>query len=108
MQHANRALYQASIWTTCLEAQQDHPTPEGFGWTRPASGVWKPVWTLLPEVAKACQELLKCGCKSQPLCTRRCKYKDAGLPCTSASVADYVILNINFIFKNLIFAICSL
>ena len=26
----------------------------------------------------------------------------------SASIVDYVILNINFIFENLIFAVCSL
>ena len=65
LQHANRALYQASIWTMCLQTQQNPPTPELFGWTN-EKGTWKPVWTHLPEVAKACQELLKCGCKALP------------------------------------------
>ena len=42
----------------------------------------KPVWTLLPEVARACQELLKCGCKSLSICSKKCKCRDAGLSCT--------------------------
>ena len=33
IEHTNRALYQASIWTTCLKTQQDPPNPQGFGWT---------------------------------------------------------------------------
>ena len=37
------------------------------------------MWTLLPEVARACQELLKCGCKSL---SKKCKCRDAGLSCT--------------------------
>ncbi len=31
------------------------------------------MWTLLPEVAKASRELAKCGCKAEPLCSRKCK-----------------------------------
>ena len=42
-----------------------------------------PVWTLLPEIAKASRDLLKCGCKAEPLCSRRCKCQGAGLPCTA-------------------------
>jgi hypothetical protein len=33
------------------------------------------VWTLLPEVARACQETLKCGCKALPLCSKKCNAK---------------------------------
>ncbi len=51
-------------------------TPEGYGWTLQEE-VWKPIWTLLPE------ELLKCGCKALPLCSRKCKCKDAGSSCTA-------------------------
>ncbi len=29
---------------------------------------WKPIWTLLPEAAKASRELIKCGCKAIPQC----------------------------------------
>ncbi len=67
-----------------LNNLQNVPSPaEGYGWaleTEPE--VWKPVWTKLPEVAKASQELLKCGCKALPLCSRKCKCKDVGLSCT--------------------------
>ena len=62
-------------------AQQNIPEPEKFGWIL-LEHAWKPVWTLLPEVARACQELLKCDCKSLPFCSKKCKCRDAGLSCT--------------------------
>ena len=37
------------------------------------------MWMLLPEVARACQELLKCGLS---FCSKKCKCRDAGLSCT--------------------------
>ena len=93
IQHTNWALYQASIWSTCLRTQQNIPTPEGFDCTQHDQS-WKPVWTLLPEVARACQELLKCGCKSFPFCSRKCKCRDAGLSCTAlATVVAHVTVN---------------
>ena len=55
-------------------------SPEGFGWRRD-EGSWMPVWTLLPEVAKASQDLIKCGCKIEPLCSRKCKCHKAGVLC---------------------------
>ncbi len=39
LHHANRALYQASIWTTCLQTQQNSPTPEVFGWINENGGL---------------------------------------------------------------------
>ncbi|KAG0721985.1 hypothetical protein GWK47_045320 [Chionoecetes opilio] len=33
LQHTKRAVYQAGIWTTCHQAQQQTPTAEGCGWT---------------------------------------------------------------------------
>ena len=36
---------------------------------------WKPVW-IIPEAAKACSELIKCGCKSQRGCFSLCMHKD--------------------------------
>jgi len=73
------------IWTTCLQEQQNLPQPGGFGWTRDDNSLWKPVWTLLPEVKKASRELLKCGCKAKPLCSIRYRCKGAGLSCTALS-----------------------
>jgi len=66
-----------------LQEQQNRPQPEGFGWTRDDNSLWKPVWTLLPEVAKASRELLKCGCKAKPLCSKRCRCEGAGLSCAA-------------------------
>ena len=40
--------------------QQNVRSPEGYGWIKSGEG-WMPVWTLLPEAAKASRELLKCG-----------------------------------------------
>ena len=52
LQHCNRALYQSSIWATSLQNQQNAPLPDRYGW-QIMNTVWVPVWTLLPEVAKA-------------------------------------------------------
>ena len=82
LQHANRSIYQASIWTTSMKTKHNIPIPKGFGWSKSARS-WEPLWTLLPEAAKACRELLKCGCKAQPLCTRKCRCQNAALSCTA-------------------------
>ena len=83
LQHSNRALYQASIWTICPREDTSIPLPEGFGWKRSEDSYWVPIWTLLPEIAKASRDLIKCSCKAEPLCSRRCKCQGAGLPCTA-------------------------
>ncbi|MCP4800131.1 MAG: hypothetical protein GY893_09330 [bacterium] len=44
-----------------LETLQNPPLPEGFGWTSDGERAWKPMWTHLPEAAKVCRELLRCG-----------------------------------------------
>ena len=80
--HVNRSLYQASIWLSCLESRQNVPSPEAFGWLK-AGDNWKPVWTTLPEAAKSCRELIRCGCKALPICMRNCVCKNHRLPCTS-------------------------
>jgi len=33
LQYLNRAVYQASIWTSADQPQQQTPSPEGWGWT---------------------------------------------------------------------------
>ena len=36
----------------------------------------------IPEAARVCTELIKCGCKSEKGCSTCCKYIKAGLTCT--------------------------
>ena len=46
LQHTRRAVYQVEIWTSSTQVQS-----------------WQPVWMTIPEVSKACSELIKCSCK---------------------------------------------
>ena len=80
LQHSNRAVYQSGIWSRSLKAMQSLPSPEN-GWIK-VTYLWTPLRTLLPEAAKVCREL-KCGCKVEPLCSRKCRCRDAGLSCTA-------------------------
>lgn len=81
LQHAKRAIFQCSIWTTSQHAIQNGPTPEGWGWTK-EDNAWKPLWMTITEAARACSELIKCGCKSKRGCSSHCKCNKAGLACT--------------------------
>ena len=38
------------------------------------------VWTTFSEASNACMALVKCGCKQK--CSKHCKCKKHGLPCT--------------------------
>lgn len=82
IQHTNRSLYQASIWLMSLHTKQNVPSPAGFGWTL-SENSWKPLWTTLPDATQDCMQLVKCGCKAMPLCSRRCTCRSTGLECTA-------------------------
>lgn len=81
-QHVKRAVYQAGhIWGQSLIGDPEVPSPDLWGWERVTDdSAWTPCWTTLPKAAKACQELLKCGCKKS--CSKRCKCVKANLECT--------------------------
>ncbi len=81
LQHCKRAIYQAGIWTTSDLAQQQTPSPEGWGWTLD-DDKWLPVWTTQPVASEACSKLVKCGCKSDKGCGPRCSCKKANWKCT--------------------------
>lgn len=80
-QHVRRAAYQAGhVWgQTCL-VQQNLPCPSDWGWQLGPGG-WVPIWSLLPEAAKACHELIHCKCKKA--CRGLCKCYRANLSCTA-------------------------
>ena len=68
-QHAKRSTYQAGhCWGN---------------WVKVANDMWAPLWMTIPQASQSCQELLKCGCKSERGCAGRCKCIKAELPCTA-------------------------
>ena len=80
LQHVKQSIHQAGVWTTSTSNQQTIPSPEEFSWTK-TSGTWMPVWMTLPEVSKACRELIKCCCKEN--CTNcTCAKAKAGIACS--------------------------
>lgn len=83
LQHSKRAVYQAGIWCTSENSQQNAPNPEDWGWTKKLNNEsWVPAWNTLPIASKACTELVKCNCKSQRGCTGKCACKNARWNCT--------------------------
>ena len=76
------ALQVGHVWGQSLEAEPDVPNPDDWGWTKSVDNEWKPLWSLLPEAAEACAELIKCSCKLERGCRGRCKCAKANLKCT--------------------------
>ena len=82
MKHTQRAAYQGGhVWGQSLITQQELVSPSEWGWMKDGE-MWCPVWSSMPEASKACQELIKCGCKPGRKC-RSCKCGKARLPCTN-------------------------
>ena len=81
-QHVKRAVYQAGhIWGQALTGKPQVPSPGSWGWEKVTDdSLWTPCWTTLPEASKACEELIKCGCKKS--CSQRCSCVKANLKCT--------------------------
>ena len=81
-QHTKRATYQGGhIWGQSHICCPDVPSPDSWGWKKGATQEWEPLWTLLPEAAISCSELLRCGCVKG--CRSRCKCVKANLKCTA-------------------------
>ena len=82
IEHTKRAAYQAGhCWGQVMVAAPELPSPSDWGWKRKDTGWWEANWTTLPEAAKACRELLHCGCKKG--CRGQCKCIKAALQCTA-------------------------
>ena len=78
LQHVKRAVYQVGIWTSSTNTQQTLPSPRDCAWMKePGTSTWVPVWMTIPEVSRACRELIKCCCKGA--CTT-CKCTKSNLP----------------------------
>lgn len=84
LQHTKRTVFLAGhVWAKCLELSPVFPLPSEWGWVRGPKQTWEPLWTTIPPASQSCQELVKCGCKSERGCTGRCKCARAELPCTA-------------------------
>ena len=90
---------QAGFLASSLQSIHDLLRADGFGWSK-VENTWQPVscvWKTLPEASKDCRMLLKCGWKSQHLCSRnRCR--KAGPPCTTLAIVRRARFDINNYF----------
>ena len=80
--HAKRTIFQSAVWSQCLQANQNLPSPQNFGWVATSDPIvkWQPLWMTQKEASKECREFIKCTCKAE-VCSR-CKCKVASLKCT--------------------------
>ena len=86
-QHIKRAAYQGGhIWGQTQKLAHVLLSPENWGWIKNADALYEPNWTTLPEAAKACYELICCGCKKG--CRGQCKCKRANLQCTALCACE--------------------
>ena len=84
LQHTKRSVYQAGYcWSNSLVPSIRLPCPSEWGWVKGSKELWEPLWLTIPQALQSCQQLLKCGCKSERGCTGRCKCVRAKLPCTA-------------------------
>jgi len=69
--NAKDALFKVVFGQPGAESIQNVPSPEHWGWKKENSSL-HPTWMTLPEAARACSELVKCGCKSKRGCSTWC------------------------------------
>lgn len=89
--HVKRAILQTMIWKQCLQREMEIPPFTSFGWKRSSSCGYEPLWTTIPEVTKACSELMCCHCKT--MCVRNCRCESNNRLCTSLLIAMDNALN---------------
>jgi len=83
-QRAKRSTYQAGhCWGNSVVPSPPFPCPSEWGWVKVSNDMWAPLWMTIPKASQSCQELLKCGCKSERGCAGRYKCVKAQLPCTA-------------------------
>src|SRR6218665_642352 len=86
--HLKRAFYQAGhVWSQALVPLPVLPNPEDWGWAL-CDGLWQPLWMTLPDAAKCCPELKRCGCGTG-CSTKRCRCFKDNLPCTVGCIEKF-------------------
>ncbi|RXN31429.1 hypothetical protein ROHU_004760 [Labeo rohita] len=80
VQHVKRSAFQAAcIWGQATVCKMQTESPANWGWQKDGQ-IWQVLWTTLPPIAQTCEQLTKCGCKTE--CQGRCKCYRFGLKCT--------------------------
>ena len=111
LQHAcKRATYQASIWTSSHNSQQNQSTPDSWGWNWDEHDkVWIPVWTTQPIASSACMEFVKCSCKSEKGCGTRCSCKKPVYRAlVYVNVTVYLKIQKTFLHRDYIYLFCKI
>ena len=80
LKHIERANYQTAVWSRCLTAHMNVPSPIGNGW-KLADGEIEIEWMTRPPAPESLLEYTDCKCKTGCL-TNRCSCKKASLKCT--------------------------
>ena len=84
LQYVKRVAYQAGhVWGQALLTDPVLPSPLEWGWIKTNTATWEPFWTALPEAAKSCKELNKCGCNQARICISSCKCVKSSMECTA-------------------------
>src|SRR6218665_1131662 len=85
--HLKRAVYQAGyVWSQALVPLPVLPNPADWRWLL-CDGLWQILWMTLPDAAKCCPELKRCGCGTG-CSTKRCRCFKDNLPCTAFCPCD--------------------
>ncbi|RXN30245.1 Venom prothrombin activator pseutarin-C non-catalytic subunit [Labeo rohita] len=80
VQHVKRSAFQAAcIWGQATVCKMQTESLANWGWQKDGQ-IWQVLWTTLPPIAQTCEQLTKCGCKTE--CQGRCKCYRFGLKCT--------------------------
>ena len=87
-EYAKREAYQSGhCWAQSILKYPMLCSPADWGWILVKES-WMPMWTVLPEAAKSCHELVKCGCR------KSCKVSSSVLK-QIVCVPDYVDVMVN-------------
>ena len=80
VQHVKRSAFQAAcIWGQATVCKMHEVNPGNWGWEKNGE-VWQVLWTTLQPIAQSCEQLTKCGCKTD--CKSLCKCYRFSLKCT--------------------------
>lgn len=87
IEHTRRAAFQAGcVWAQSIICNMENESPGDWGWIK-RGDIWEIEWTKLPPIAESCQQLTKCGCKTE--CCGRCKCYRLTSPCTALCSCNY-------------------